>query len=594
MTDDPVVRSINVYISDIPEGEMYLLQYPLRPFYRPYGDQGQLESVELRKQQKTLRMKYSLSTETDNHDEHSSGMNIQNQVLNSSSKKSNSCSYAMGYLKNDDLFLVPVDSICQFRPDFKHVDDLAMKNKVGDEATKETSVVEEAKKAQVVEVQYKRREVDQRNISYSKLKQQEESEEWIPLHVYDDDSVESHDIIKIICESPFTEECEEINETKDDITCLIDNKCITKSRILNFSDDIISYINILCTGSPILSIDVSSQNSVNKQSTSSVSRSTIAKLSVDQQVKKILEHFQVVKTSEIQRLLTAPISFDRLIGLLEMFAHCVRGLWVIKTQEISTDTIADANQFQIARDVFLMILAKKVWVKAEEALGAVGRLVQRETVENLIIQLCHKGSDKRLSLKHQSDPEFIAEYKEIVERCEKNNEAKFKTVVEQLKAHLTATRSKDAGQIQRAQRVSSSIEALLRERGALSISQIVESLSTQSDLKAITNTEAAQHISIVAQEIRGVWVLKSAGDVNIEPYRQVLMSIFRLHDEVSKTQVQNEFQLQLQRQFKLADFAFRKLLREFAVCKGGSWVFKGGAQVEGEAMDVESSSSKNT
>ncbi len=66
--DDEVVLDIPVYLNHLRSnsdesnfnGELYLLQYPLRPKYRSYGDQGNLDAVELRPEQKKIRMAYSL------------------------------------------------------------------------------------------------------------------------------------------------------------------------------------------------------------------------------------------------------------------------------------------------------------------------------------------------------------------------------------------------------------------------------------------------------------------------------------------------------------------------------------------------------
>ena len=45
--DDPVVAEFDVCLNGSLKDQLQLLQYPLRPRYRQYGDQGQLDNVEL-------------------------------------------------------------------------------------------------------------------------------------------------------------------------------------------------------------------------------------------------------------------------------------------------------------------------------------------------------------------------------------------------------------------------------------------------------------------------------------------------------------------------------------------------------------------
>lgn len=45
--DDEVVAEFDVYLAGQLKDDLHLLQYPLRPSYRAYGDQGQLFKVEM-------------------------------------------------------------------------------------------------------------------------------------------------------------------------------------------------------------------------------------------------------------------------------------------------------------------------------------------------------------------------------------------------------------------------------------------------------------------------------------------------------------------------------------------------------------------
>ena len=47
MADEDIELEFDVYMNGSLNEQLHLLQYPLRPHYRHYGDQGNLESVEM-------------------------------------------------------------------------------------------------------------------------------------------------------------------------------------------------------------------------------------------------------------------------------------------------------------------------------------------------------------------------------------------------------------------------------------------------------------------------------------------------------------------------------------------------------------------
>lgn len=160
--DDPVVRTIQVYVNRIPaepslagdglgaalKGEeetatsaprVYLFQYPLRPVYRPYGDHGRLVSLKYRKQQQTVRMEYALNTDSTNFDQsqlpevttddEDKSLGVERdrpdvkQVLVSVPCVPPHSSCGLGLLRGNRLYITPVTSVLQFRPDFSYLDD---------------------------------------------------------------------------------------------------------------------------------------------------------------------------------------------------------------------------------------------------------------------------------------------------------------------------------------------------------------------------------------------------------------------------------------------------------------------------------------
>ena len=123
--EDPVVQECDVYLNgmyDPPDfvGDMYVLQYPLRPTYRPYGDQGYLERVDLKHKSRRLRFVYKLQ-KNDNYDDDSEDR-LQRHVLNSVVVANPACSYAVGVVHQGKMTITPLRAVNQLRPDFAHID----------------------------------------------------------------------------------------------------------------------------------------------------------------------------------------------------------------------------------------------------------------------------------------------------------------------------------------------------------------------------------------------------------------------------------------------------------------------------------------
>ena len=118
--------------------KVFVLQFPLRPQGRPYGDQGQLQQVAYRQQQQQLRLSYSLHNEGPNFDRNhplaaaatTSALGVSpaatagaaaagmTHVLKSQVAKGGECSYAVGLVRDGALYLTPVQGVLQFKPDF--------------------------------------------------------------------------------------------------------------------------------------------------------------------------------------------------------------------------------------------------------------------------------------------------------------------------------------------------------------------------------------------------------------------------------------------------------------------------------------------
>jgi hypothetical protein len=84
-----------------------LLQYPLRPKERPYGDQGQLSKVEMESDK--LRMSYKM-TEDKNYDEAANDCKINNHIVESTriEQTDKQPNYCVAVMKEGQMWLTPL------------------------------------------------------------------------------------------------------------------------------------------------------------------------------------------------------------------------------------------------------------------------------------------------------------------------------------------------------------------------------------------------------------------------------------------------------------------------------------------------------
>lgn len=125
--DDEVVLELDVALNE-PQS-IYLLQYPLRPRYRPYGDQGTLLSATI--SEETLNLHYSIDTNSTNYDRANTEFKRDTQIL-SGKRIAPLTKYCTGYITNNTLTLTPLDKILQIRPDTNFIDNVLEKKNLED------------------------------------------------------------------------------------------------------------------------------------------------------------------------------------------------------------------------------------------------------------------------------------------------------------------------------------------------------------------------------------------------------------------------------------------------------------------------------
>lgn len=159
--DDEVVMELDVVTES--SDNFYLLQYPLRPRYRPYGDQGTLKSGSLTGE--TLNLVYTLNTNSLNFDRSNSEFKQENQVLMGKAIIPIN-KYCIGVIKDGQFNITTLNKIFQVRPDTKHLDAVLDKRQIDD--VEELAQLKQEKESKKLRV-FKKKEVKESEIEHQTI-----------------------------------------------------------------------------------------------------------------------------------------------------------------------------------------------------------------------------------------------------------------------------------------------------------------------------------------------------------------------------------------------------------------------------------------
>lgn len=178
---DRVVREIDVCLSNGLLGtntKMYLLQYPLRPPWRPY-DLSHCEVADFKPNAKRLELTTALQTRAPNYNTDAAPEQLMQALTLSSHVVDLPASFAVGCLKGDKLVLSPLHEAVQMRPHMAYVNDKKQPEQL------EANGEEKPLRVQARETE---RQTEQRVNSYAYFTRQEEEEKWKRLSCASADS----------------------------------------------------------------------------------------------------------------------------------------------------------------------------------------------------------------------------------------------------------------------------------------------------------------------------------------------------------------------------------------------------------------------
>jgi hypothetical protein len=567
--EDPVVSEIPVYLNHLQDppflcGEIHVLLNSLRHHSRPYGDQGQLSSVDVDDDSGRVRINYILNTRSDTYDASAThAMKTHSMIARPVPKDASNSSYCIGILSDGVLNLVPVTAVCNVRPSFDHIDTEA--------ASRKTHVASNDDAPN--------RPLTGKALHYQQLVKsiRNDKSNWRRFDHYDFDSVEAADLFHehVLVQPTKMETGNGLSEERRKIKEL-------KCRELHFRCDQDQYLYKLSSGMWGAGAD-SPEKSGKEMVPGQGSLQELSRLDFSRQVETIMKRFQVIKFGDIMNALPANTrarySEADVLAQLDQCAFCIQGNWVVLSHLSPHRT-----QLWDTRDAMLILLhaGREVSVQVLSNMGG----LSKEEIEEVIRAVCSLDIiTNSWKLKLRPDTVFISQHPHIIKR----HESVAQSMINRLKAKkaqgkLSSTSSPEANSSSsishdELQAMSEITKMKLIDSGSLTTDEIRQALQASTRDHFISEATALEVLRIIeAIPVRERWAIPSrgsgAGEV-IDTLRLVLIGLYKDRDALTKAEILHAFNNALGRACDLSDHDLRKLIKEFASNDKGYWVFNG-------------------
>lgn len=559
--EDHVIAEYDVYFSPSDsDAQLYLLQYPLRPLWRPYELDQRCTEVRLKPNSTELEVDLLIDTDSDNYNPDApNAAKMKQETLSSQWVPPQVTGYAVGVLMGKKLYVNPIHAVAQLRPSLEYLDSGSKKRTIPDIATK----------------------VEGPSRKQSKQTDTEVVESWIPLKYHSSSSeLSARCLRKMVAEE--------------------DNS-------LQFPMNPYDYLNSLCPAA-----------AVSKTKPKGPSRRSLLSLPLEERLKTwLIEGPPIQRFNGIKHL--APDDpVEDVLQVLQKYANLIQGLWVAKPAiRYPNSTGPEA----LARDYVLLKFSESPVIKDSEldVLGSrksVGKTVLRQIA-------FERTFCKDWKFRESKDVSFIKLYPDIVEQQEKLWQDRGKHMREkfpQLRAGAKSSAKPEktgkpgsstisnqdtvkATNGVRSSRMSKEtrealhkvLRKLFQNHKVCSFQTICQglrdmavSMSTQPKADARAAVLAASsvdapheelHAAIIeiAEYINGVYVLKSSSDhPELNPFRSLVIELYRgtPNAKLKKSEILEAAKIKLGKE--PTNNEFQKVITELCVSKGGAWIMKSG------------------
>ncbi|KAF5205312.1 Dna-directed rna polymerase iii subunit rpc5 [Thalictrum thalictroides] len=582
--EDQVIREIDVFLTPSFDNnsQLYVMQYPLRPSWRPYELDERCKEVRIKPISGKVEVDIHLEKGSNYNKDAAAKLKISKQTL-SSWKPPLTTSYAVGVLMGNKLHLNPIHAVVQLRPSMKHLISGELING-GTENLESTKIFEEVTEVKATSSSKKQIQGKMETSSTEPVTDAEES--WISLAYHGMDSSERSLSTRY----------------RQRMTCQEPSK-------IQFSMSPDKYANSLCP---------ESSTAIGRDR--SLSRRFLLSLPLEERFKKWLSEGSQLNSYNYLKHLAPDDSNEDVLELLLRHALLVQGLWVARTSVFKTQL---TGHEPLARDYMLLLFKKDIVITHKQ-------LDEYRHPEgfNQALQKClnlfavHRPSFNDWKLKKPKDESFIRSYPDIERKQEKDWEILENKVMMVLQKRrvtrnpsssaINSLHSSSGNSDQGAktcvngppgsstmnmsdetrEALPKALEVILRKHNVCSLELILEGLKEHALSKSAgrgeevvaretlnaPEPEVQSIIDQLAVNIHGVYVLKSLGDPTLDPFRSAVITLFcgkEPNAKVKKAEIAAAAKLRLNRDMNPKEYS--QVVNQLCVpVKGNAWVLKDG------------------
>ncbi|ELT95950.1 hypothetical protein CAPTEDRAFT_186672 [Capitella teleta] len=419
--DDPVVEEIDVFLSKQLASQLYLIQYPLRPVYRPFTNRV-VEFARCKPQQQKLELSLELDTQSNNYarskgeqfainvDGAASGEDkrvfnsdrMDKHTIHSTALGPDSDRFAVACFRDRELHLTPLKGIMQLKPMFNYLD-AADKGK--DEAAQEAEAPEEMEpEAKPIMMKFARHETDEakarRMASYEYLRKTGEAEAWVTLQHYEETSSLAEAQRGLLLAPSESNEGTEFQVSQ------------------------VEYLERLMPSMEQAAKErVALPNNV-------LSMSDLKAMSLGDQVRALLLNAKTMRFSQLMTLLGKATDATQALRCVQQVALLVQGCWVVKSEVLypkdacSPHTGVPAEALCRGRD-YIMWRFTQSRCQVRKEISSVVKL-PADDVKAILEQMARLKVNCGWEFLLDYDSEFVHRHPEVVQRQHMLWEAKFK------------------------------------------------------------------------------------------------------------------------------------------------------------------------
>ncbi|CAH0489149.1 unnamed protein product [Peronospora farinosa] len=209
MDEDPIVREIPVHLTDKGCHNLFMVQFPLRPTYRPMPEPPRRARIKPINQM--MQLEFAVDQRSTHFDQDAEDYLKQKHLRMQSANVPALTNYVIGVFRQGQLHLTPLSSVMQMRPSLSHIDDAV--NEEEEDMEVEEKMEPPSTETKEVQFQFKKKQSERAisaiQNSYAYKKQQIDAENWMELQVYNKNSADADDEF----ENLFSEKEDEVVST---------------------------------------------------------------------------------------------------------------------------------------------------------------------------------------------------------------------------------------------------------------------------------------------------------------------------------------------------------------------------------------------